>query len=340
MAGGIGRHVVVAVGRVPADEVDRVVHAEAVVARVLAVEAELALDRRRRGGARGDRVDLVDLAMLGEHHHLPGEVGLDVLAGARVLELEAALALGELLEDLAGGLLLAGHAVDLAVGEHGATGGAAVGGAAAVDVAEVAEQGIEHLRGRAGVALLEARVADPEGATRVLRAGVPRPRGEHGLDPVHARADHPARELELPEARVLALRPHLDGLALDRLLAAIEHDRDLLAGAEGPDGAPDLDALARRDLAAANAVQADRGRRRLVARVLLGRRSIALIGGGGAGNSRVSRRLGRRRPGPSSGPPWRPAPERRRSQRERRRSRGRGRGMHEGGYGSSSGAEL
>ncbi len=70
VAGRVGRDVVIAVGRVSADEVDRVVHPEAVVAGVLAVEAELALDRRRRRGTRGDRVDLVDLALLGEHHHL------------------------------------------------------------------------------------------------------------------------------------------------------------------------------------------------------------------------------------------------------------------------------
>ena len=126
VAGRIGRHRVVAVGRVSPSEVDGVVHPRRVEAGLAAVEAEVAADRRRRRRPGRDVDRVLGLAVVGEHHHLPRDVDLHVLAGARVLEVEAAAAVGELLEDPGVGVEGAIHPVGLAEGHHREAGPVAV----------------------------------------------------------------------------------------------------------------------------------------------------------------------------------------------------------------------
>src|ERR1044072_396130 len=86
VAGGVVGHRFIAVHRVAAVEVPRVVHAVGVIARFRPDELEVAGHRRGRGLARGDRVDRVGPVPLGEDEHLLAEGGLDVLPGAGVAD--------------------------------------------------------------------------------------------------------------------------------------------------------------------------------------------------------------------------------------------------------------
>ena len=145
MAGGVRRDRRVAVDRVPADEVARVDHAVRVRARALAVDAERAEDRRRRRLARRHVVDPLRPAVVREHEHLARHVGLDVLAGARVLQPEGAAALEHLLEDVRARVADARHVVHLAEGQHRARGaGPVVAARLEAGVAEPLQAALEH----------------------------------------------------------------------------------------------------------------------------------------------------------------------------------------------------
>ena len=101
MAGVVDGHVVVAVDRVAADEVVGEVHLVGVEARRLGVEAVVAEHRGRRGLARADRVDALDLAAVDQRDDLQRQVRLDVLAVVGVADLEAPAAVGHPAEERA-----------------------------------------------------------------------------------------------------------------------------------------------------------------------------------------------------------------------------------------------
>ena len=123
MARRVGRHRHVAVDRVAADEVARVHHAVRVRARRLAVDLEAAEHGRRRRLARGDVVDPLDLAAAADQrHHLPGQVGLDVVAVLGVADLELAAPVEDAAHDRLDGLYVRAIPRHLAPGHHRARG--------------------------------------------------------------------------------------------------------------------------------------------------------------------------------------------------------------------------
>src|SRR4051812_29113927 len=109
----VHRHGVVAVGRIAPDEVDGVVHALRVVARVLAIEVEGA-PHGRCGWLAGRDVEGRDhVIAVDQRHYLARDVDLDVVTRV-VAGPEAALVLEQLLEDHRLVLIVPGHVVDLA----------------------------------------------------------------------------------------------------------------------------------------------------------------------------------------------------------------------------------
>ena len=177
--------------------------------------------------------DVLGLAAGREHHHLPGEVDLDVTACPWAGELEAASAGSQAPEDAWVGVVRAPHPVHLAEGHHRALCRASVAAAAGGVVALPREQFVEDCHRVAAIAWVEIRVADREATARGAGAELLRCSRVEGDEAMAAGADQLRRE-GLEAARVSACdsldRAH--DPADRRLPSPKDHDH-LLAGHEG-----------------------------------------------------------------------------------------------------------
>ena len=266
--------------RVAADEVVGVHHAEAVGARRLEVEAEVAEDRRRGRRARGGRVDLHDPVAVDQRERLQRDVGLDVVAGPRVADLPGALALEHGPDHALVGGLEPRAPVDLAPRHHGAAGPGVVGAGPLDGVAQGAQLALEEVQQRAARAEGQPRAHDEHAhvagpGRRELRCG-----GVRDLDRQRARAAQ--AQAGRVGAEAVGGRRDRDGTLGEHLAALLDADDGLLAGDVRVQDAGHVDAVAAQDEHALAVAEA-------------GRRPGRELAGDRRGGRRRRGRRGRRR---------------------------------------------
>ena len=203
------------------------------------------------------------------------DVDLDVLAGARVAQLEAALALGQGLEDPRVGVEVTRHPVHLAERHHRALGMRAIASLVGVVVVLPAQQLVEELDRRAAVARVEVDVLELE---RLRLRAAPRLPGGRRLahpDAVLARLDERLeRRWKRPKSLPLTLA-HVRRPLQHRLAPVAEPDLDPLMGHERSHRPDRLDPVADLGLAALQALELDLDPRGSRSRVGLAAAGIA-----------------------------------------------------------------
>ena len=153
-------------------------------------------------GAPVRRVVGVDhLAAVDQREHLARDVGLDVVAGVGVADLERAAAGQHLLDHRAVGVVAPRHAVDLAERHHRAAGRGVVASRCAGRRSELVEPALEQPHERAAAADRGARLDHLDGLLRPLRGGQ---RGRRVVERAHAVAARAAR-LEAARERPVGL---------------------------------------------------------------------------------------------------------------------------------------
>ena len=196
-------------------EIDRVVHALRVVARLTQVEAELAPDGRGRRGAGRDVEGVDGRVALDQGHHLAGDVDLDV-AAVRVARLERAPAHQQLAEDRTAVGEGAGHIVCLAESLDRKPGADRDPRALGPGVVALRLERPVEEAGHGALAELLRQVHGERGLVPVA--------GDLGLDHVAAAG----RDLERHLERAVGLR--VDLLVEDPAAAGADRDEDVVAG--------------------------------------------------------------------------------------------------------------